>query len=85
MTTIKTAVSLPDTLFAQVELVAQELQLSRSGLFTVAIEDFLRRYENRKLLEAFNAAYAEGHDEEESDALQQMNKRRQQLVAEESW
>ena len=85
MTSIKTAVSLPDTLFAQVELVAQELQLSRSGLFTVAIEDFLRRYENRKLLEAFNAAYAEEHDEEERDALQQMNKRRQQLVAEESW
>ncbi len=85
MTSIKTAVSLPDTLFAQVELVAQELQLSRSGLFTVAIEDFLRRYENRKLLEAFNAAYAEEHDEEERDALQQMNKRRQQVVAEESW
>ena len=85
MTNIKTAISLPDSLFAQVELVAQELQLSRSRFFTLAVEDFLRRYENRKLLEAFNAAYADGLDEEESDALDQMNKLRQQLVAEETW
>lgn len=85
MTTIKTAISLPDSLFEQVELVAQELRLSRSGFFALAVEDFLRRYENRKLLDAFNTAYADGMVEEESDALDQMNKVRQQLVAEETW
>jgi metal-responsive CopG/Arc/MetJ family transcriptional regulator len=85
MTTIKTAISLPDALFEQVELVAQELQLSRSGFFALAVEDFLRRYENRKLLDAFNAAYADGLDAAENDALDQMNKVRQQLAAEEPW
>ncbi len=83
MTNIKKAIFLPDSLFAQAEIVAQELQLSRSGFFALAVEDFLRRYENRKLLEAFNAAYADGLNEEESDALDQMNKLRQQLVTEE--
>lgn len=38
---MKTAVSLPDELFARAELAAERLGLNRSQLYARAIEDFL--------------------------------------------
>lgn len=49
------------------------------------MEELLLYNENLQMLEAFNVAYAEGLDEEELDALHQMDELRQQLVAKEIW
>ncbi|MEZ4729193.1 MAG: ribbon-helix-helix domain-containing protein [Caldilineaceae bacterium] len=46
---VKTAISLDSTLFQKAEDMTQELSISRSRLFAMAIEKLLREYENRKI------------------------------------
>ena len=62
---MKIAISIPDILFEKVELLAQELSLSRSKIFTIAMQEFLDRYESRKLLDEINNAYSEDDQSEE--------------------
>ncbi len=51
MANIKTAISLPEPLFEQAEALAHEMNVSRSRLFSLALEDFIRRHENKQLIE----------------------------------
>ncbi len=55
--TIKTAISLEESLFERVDALAKELNISRSHLFALAAQEFIERHENQHLLEAINAAY----------------------------
>jgi metal-responsive CopG/Arc/MetJ family transcriptional regulator len=41
---MKTAISLPDSVFAEAEALAQELGLSRSELYTQALQAYLSKY-----------------------------------------
>jgi hypothetical protein len=43
MTTIKTAISLPASLFQQAETLAGEMQISQSLLIEIALEEFICR------------------------------------------
>ena len=61
MATIKTAISLQDVLFAQVEDLARDLRVSRSHVVALALEEFVQRHHNRQLLEAINQAYDHEH------------------------
>ncbi len=65
MTNIKTAISLPKALFEQAEALSSELKVSRSRLMAIALEEFIRRHQNRQLLEKINSAYADFSDDEE--------------------
>ena len=56
---MKTAISVPDELFKEVEDFAAKHKYSRSEVFVIAVKDFLKRLESRKLLDALNAAYSE--------------------------
>jgi mRNA interferase MazF len=49
--TIKTSVSIPKTLFDQTEILVQRLHVSRSHLFEIAIEGFIRNYESSTLFD----------------------------------
>ena len=80
MATMKTAVSLEKSLFERVDAVANELALPRSRLFALAVEEYIRRYENQKLLEALNAASADGPDPEEQDQLRRMRYKQKSLL-----
>jgi metal-responsive CopG/Arc/MetJ family transcriptional regulator len=57
--TIKTAISIEESLYRQVQKMAEETGVSRSHVFAEAIRAYLRQRENRMLLEELNAAYAE--------------------------
>ena len=61
MPQVKTAISLPESLFDQAEELAAELEIPRSQLFALALEELLRRHRNRELLAAINEAHAEAH------------------------
>ncbi len=65
MAQIKTAVSLDPSLCEQIDILARKMKVSRSRLFAMALEDFLRQYENGQLLQEINAAYRDGPDEAE--------------------
>ncbi|MGB3513263.1 MAG: hypothetical protein WBA93_29430 [Microcoleaceae cyanobacterium] len=57
MATVKTAISLQESLFEQAEVLAAEMKISRSRLIAIALEEFIGRHQNRLLLEKINAAY----------------------------
>ena len=75
MATVKTAISMPERLFKELEAAAEEMQLSRSKVFALAVKDFLRARENQRILEQLNRVYADGPVEEEQEFLEQMKVR----------
>ena len=84
MATIKTAISLQKALFEQVDSLAREKKVSRSRLFVLALEDYLRREQNRKLAEQLNAVYG-GEPDPEQEALQRTMKRQFRQRVEGEW
>jgi len=80
MTTVKTAISIQKSLFTQVDQLAEELQIPRSQLFVLAVEEFIKRYENRKMLESLNKVYADESDPNEERLQKGMRQRHRQLV-----
>jgi metal-responsive CopG/Arc/MetJ family transcriptional regulator len=62
----KTAISIEKQLFEEIEALAEEMDVSRSFLFTLAAREFVQRHKSQKLLEAINKAYKDipGPDEE---------------------
>jgi metal-responsive CopG/Arc/MetJ family transcriptional regulator len=79
-TTIKTAISIQKTLFDQAENLAQQLNISRSHLFGIAIENFIKSYQSQTLLDEINKAYDDQPDKNEQDRLVQMRKQQRKLV-----
>ncbi|MEG4347182.1 hypothetical protein QUB70_28450 [Microcoleus sp. A003_D6] len=80
MTTVKTAISLPASLFEQAETLAGEMQISQSFLIEIALEEFIRRRENQQLLEKINAACEAPLSEEEEVLLRKMSRSYRRLV-----
>lgn len=74
MATVKTAISLPEPLFKQIDDLARQTNVSRSKLLAQAAEEYLERHRGQMLLEAVNAAYADGLDPEEEEFLQIMDR-----------
>ncbi len=80
MRSIKTAISIEKPLFEEVEAVAEEMEVSRSHLFTLAARDFIQHHKSKKLLDAINAAYKDLPDIEEKRLRAQMKSKHRQLV-----
>jgi metal-responsive CopG/Arc/MetJ family transcriptional regulator len=81
MANIKTAISLQESLFKQAEDVARDLKVSRSRLFALALENFIREHQDRKLFEQINRAYEDaGPDETEQQRLRQSAQQHRRLV-----
>jgi metal-responsive CopG/Arc/MetJ family transcriptional regulator len=77
---VKTGVSLPRVLFNQAEELAQKMNVTRSRLFSLALEDYVQRQRDRQLLTELNEAYADGLDEEERTLLRQSSRAHRQVV-----
>jgi len=84
MSGVKTAISLDEELFNEVNTMAHQLKISRSKLFVLAIRDFLKKKENQTLLEKLNAAYTDSQDEE-LEMTKKMKKSRTSVIEHESW
>jgi metal-responsive CopG/Arc/MetJ family transcriptional regulator len=84
MATVKTAISIQESLFDQVNDLAEELQIPRSQLFTLAVKEFIKRHENRSIFEALNAVYDDAPDPYE-EALQEGMRRQQRQLVEGQW
>lgn len=80
MANIKTAISVQKALFEQAEALAREKKVSRSRLFVMALEDYLRREENRKLAKQLTEVY--GEPDPEQEAVQRKMKRYHRRVVE---
>jgi len=80
MANIKTAISIQQSLFDKIEELARDLQVSRSRIFVLAVEEFVRRQENRRLLASINAAYQDLPDASEQKRLRQMRSSHRRVV-----
>ena len=55
---MKTAISLPDDVFAASDALAKRLGLSRSALIAAALTEFLAKHRTSKISERLNAVYS---------------------------
>ena len=56
---MKTAISLPDSLFDEGEQMAQQLGMSRSELYATALDAYLSAYRDESVTQQLNALYSE--------------------------
>jgi metal-responsive CopG/Arc/MetJ family transcriptional regulator len=55
---MKTAISIPDPLFAAAESASRRMGMSRSQFYSKAVEAFLKANRSRDLKDALNAVYS---------------------------
>ena len=55
---MKTAISLPDELFASVDALARKLRLSRSRLIAEALAEYVAKHRTARVTERLNAVYS---------------------------
>ena len=84
MQTVKTAISIEKNLFDQAENIARTMNVSRSRLFVIALQDFIEHMKNKELLAQINAAYADEPDATEEKLLRTA-RRRQRRIVEGEW
>jgi metal-responsive CopG/Arc/MetJ family transcriptional regulator len=80
MESIKTAISIDKSLFKQANALAHKLKVSRSRLFVIALEDFIRQQESREILDKVNAVYADEPDGAEKALRRKMRQSFSRLV-----
>lgn len=85
MAGVKTAISIEKKLFDQVNKLAKELRVSRSHLFSLAVEDYLKRYKSRNLLTEINDAYNDLSSDEEEKITKAMKKKHKKNVENDPW
>jgi len=66
---MKTAISLDGDLLKEADQTAHALGLSRSRLFSLALEDYLRQRREQQILDQLNQTYSD-HPEAEANTTQ---------------
>lgn len=66
---VKTAISIPDETFERAERRARELGVSRSQLYSTAVQKWLDSHETRRLTEQIDQALGDVFDDENRDFL----------------
>lgn len=82
---MKTAISIPDDIFKEIDKTAKEYNYSRSEIFTLAVKEFLEKIKSRKLLDAINEAYSEPESAEETSLRQKSKKYYSRKILKESY
>jgi len=85
MASVKTAISIEESLFKEADELATEMNTSRSKLFAMAISEFIQRQKNQKLFEKINTAYDDMPDALEKEQQQAMKAKHRQILEEEQW
>jgi metal-responsive CopG/Arc/MetJ family transcriptional regulator len=80
MAHVKTAISLQESLFEQVDALADEMKVSRSRLFVLALEEYVSRHQNRQLLERINQAYRDSSDTIEEKRIRKTQRLHRKVV-----
>lgn len=82
---VKTAISMQKELFNEVNRLASELHVSRSKLFVMAVQDFIKKNESHNLLNQINSAFSDSPDSEEVKVHSHMRKKHMKNLERESW
>jgi len=82
--TVKTAVSIEKKLYDEAEKAAVTMKISRSRLYSMALERFLMERQNELLIKEINEHY-QTDDPEDKEILEIMRKHRNKAVEREDW
>jgi len=61
---MKTAISLPDTIYFEAEETAQNLGISRSALYLNALTEYLKRNNRKNITQKLNEVYYDEYNKE---------------------
>lgn len=78
---MKTAISIPDPIFQAAEALAKQLGISRSELFSKAVESFIEAHKQDGVQEALDAVYGE----ENSEVDRAMAEMQRASLAKDAW
>ncbi len=82
---VKTEIFLNSSLFEKVETLTRELNISRSRLVEIAVQEFIERCETGRMLAALNEVYEDWPDEEEKAIQRGIQEYHRQLLRDELW
>jgi metal-responsive CopG/Arc/MetJ family transcriptional regulator len=77
---MKTAISIPDQLFEEVEKFSKKHRRSRSEVFAIAVKGLLEKEKTEELLAALNEAYTETESPEETRLREKSKKYYQRKI-----
>jgi metal-responsive CopG/Arc/MetJ family transcriptional regulator len=81
---VKTAISIQKSLFDKADQLARQMNVPRSRLFVLALEEYIQHQQSRELLAQINAAYADEPDPVEQTYLKNTRKLHRK-IAEGEW
>ena len=82
---VKTAISIDEELLIKVNRLSNDLHVSRSKVFTLAVQDYLKKQENQSLLAQLNEAYDDFPPEKEREISESMRIKHKKIIEQESW
>ena len=82
---VKTAISLDEGLLVKINRLAGSLHVSRSKIFTLAVQEYLKKQENLALLAQLNEAYQDFPSEEEIELSKNRRIKQKKMIEPESW
>ncbi len=84
-TSVKTAISIQKELFNEVNKLAEELHVSRSKLFVLAVRDFIKKNENKKIISQINKAFGDSPGSTEKSLHDAMRQKQAKNLEDEPW
>lgn len=85
MTKVKTAISIDEDLLEKTASIAEELDIPRSQVVSMALEEYVQRYRNKQLLDQINEAYADAPDSDETGTMEIIRSHRRKPGDHEEW
>jgi metal-responsive CopG/Arc/MetJ family transcriptional regulator len=82
---MKTAISVPDDLFKEVDDYAKDHRHSRSEVFVLALREFFRKMESANMLAELNAVYSGDESTEEKKARTKSKRHYAKKIAREKY
>jgi metal-responsive CopG/Arc/MetJ family transcriptional regulator len=78
---MKTAISIPDEIFADAETLGNKLGLSRSELYARAVKSFIKKYWDRSTTQTLNQVYSD----QESHVAPEIHRAQLKSLVPEKW
>jgi len=82
MPNVKTAISIEQPIFEQMDVLAKDLKVSRSRLFAMAAREFIQRHNNMERLKLLNEVY---EDVSKSEPIVDMMRSNHYKMVEDQW
>ena len=85
MPNMKIAISIEKPLFERAEKLAEQMRVSRSRLYALALEMFIQKRESQQILEQLNRVYGENPPTDEERQLLEAMQHQQRYLPEGEW